>query len=240
MEANVSDDTLKTVSSIIALVLGIMGFAWSVIKDREKIPPQFRRILNTIFRQGTAWLLLIILAGLIGYLSYTEQNPRIYTIEKAPVMTSILYEGARNPSVNQGSGYLSVTSDTRAGVPYTSFTLDYNLPADGDAYSGAAILFPEPLDLTDYNSVEFTVSFSDGQARCRFFIKDAFDGQDSVILGDGNIMSATMQPQTVQLPLDTYFPSVARKAIREINLDVNNFFTEGNHSFKVSQIRFLK
>jgi hypothetical protein len=234
------EDTLKTVSSIVTIILGILGLTWSVIKDREKIPPQFRRILSTIFRQGTAWVLLIILGGLIGYLNYTEQNPRIYTIEKAPVMTSILYEGARNPSVNQGSGYLSVTSDTRAGEPYTSFTLDYNLPADGDAYSGAAIFFSEPLDLVDYTSVEFTISFSDDQARCRFFIKDAFDGQDSVILGDGSIVSATVQPQTVELSLDSYFPSVSRKAIREIDLDVNNFFTEGNHSFKVSQIRFLK
>jgi hypothetical protein len=235
-----NEDTLKLISSIIVIILSILGFFWGVIKDWDRIPPKLKIFLGTIFKQGTAWLILLIVSCIAAFSVWAERNPATYPIEKAPTMTSILYEGARNPDINQGTGVLETTYDTREGKTNTVYSLNYDLPQEGDAYSGVALWFAEPLDLSEYNFIELTISFSDDQSRCRFFIKDGFKGEDFVLLGDGSIISAKTQPQVIKLGLSDYFPAVARKAIREIDLDANNYVTQGNHSFKVSKIQFSK
>lgn len=235
-----NEETLKTLSVIVGITLGILGFIWNVIKDWDKVPARAKKFFSIVFRQGTAWVVLLVVSALVAYSIWATQNPAIYPIEKAPAMTSFLYEGARNPAVNQGSGYLGITSDSRDGIVNTSYKLDYDLPKDGNAYAGVALWFPEPVDLSNYNFIELKVSFADDQARFRLFIKDAFNGQDSVTLGDGKIVDAKLQPQTISLPLKTFFPSVAKKSVRELDLDTNNLFTQGKHTFTVSQIQFRK
>lgn len=165
------------------------------------------------------------------------QDRTAFPIERASVR-AFLYEGVNEPEVGQGTGWLTTMSTLTDNEFTTSYELEYSLPRDGDAYAGVSLWFPEPQDLTRYDFIELTIRFGDEQSRCRLFIKDSFGGQDFVLLGDGNVVEAKIEEQTIQVPIQTYFAGIARSSIREIVLDVNNEFVQGSHSFTVSSIKF--
>ncbi|NBD35341.1 MAG: hypothetical protein GVY30_05015 [Chloroflexi bacterium] len=162
-----------------------------------------------------------------------------FPIEKGTV-SAYLYQGIEEPGVDQGKGYMTVYSSLSEGGYHTAYDLYYQMGQDGEAYAGIALQFQEPQDLTAYNYIELTISFGDQQSRCELFIKDGFGGKNSVVLGDGKFVEAQREAQTVRIPLETYFPSISRKLVREIDLNVNNYLVTGDHSFRVSDIKFTK
>ena len=83
------------------------------------------------------------------------------------------------------------------------------------------------------------MSFGDDQARCRLFIKDGFGGYGVVELGNGEIVSAKKEEQTIRIPLKS-FSSLSRKLVKHLDFDVNSDFVRGDNSFTVSNIRFVK
>jgi hypothetical protein len=209
-----------------------------------------RLIFSSNIRERWRWasgVVLYVLTGLfavwvgtwIGAPSLLPIDNTAFSLEKASI-GSMLYEGVDDSQVGQGTGRLIVTSGLLDGEFNTSYKLYYDLPKDGNAYAGAALWFPEPQDLSEYNNIELTLSFGDDQARFKLFIKDSFGGEGSVVLGDSKIVSARMEEQTISIPLKTYFPSVARKFVKEIDLDANADTGRGNHSFTVSGIKFRK
>jgi len=225
------------VASLAGFILTFLSSVWLAFKAKS-------------VRQTWRWSILVLLYIItilfslwvgtwIGASRPLFVDKMVFPIEEASV-ASYLYEGVKKPEGGQGSGYLTVTSTVSEGEFRTSYRLEYDLPQDGDAYAGVVLWFPEPRDLTGYNFIELTISFGDDQARCTLFIKDSFGGKNSVILGDGDIVRAKVEEQTIQIPLKTYFPSVARKSVREIDLDVNSLVVTGKHSFTVSRIQFRK
>jgi hypothetical protein len=228
-------ENIKLIIAIIGLILSILSFLWNIFKDWEKIPSGAKKFFGFLFRQWIAWLILLVISASILLSSLMERNPEVLTLEKVSVVSTYFY-----PKVNPGVGYMGTTLDNRDGKPSLSYWLEYDLPQSGDAFTGIALDFPEPIDVSIYKTIELTVLFSDEQARFRLFLKDAYNEDDFVLLGDGNIVSAKNQPQVISLPLATYFPSVARTAIKEIDIDVNNYFAQGQHNLTVSNIAFRK
>jgi len=228
-------ENIKLIIAILGAILSILSFIWNIIKDSEKIPTGFYKFFGFFFRQQVAWVILLIFSGFLLASYFIARNTRFLPLEKVSVMSIYFY-----PKVNPGVGYSGTTLDNRNGKQSLSYWLEYDLPQTGDAFTGISLNFLEPVDVSAYKTIEFTVLFSDEQARFRLFLKDAYNEEDFVILGDGNIVSAKNLLQTVSIPLATYFPSVARTAIKEIDIDVNNYFAQGKHDLTVSNIAFRK
>jgi hypothetical protein len=225
------------IASVVGFIICFLSVIWLAFKATG-VKARWRWA-GLVSLYGITALYCVWVGSWIGTSRRLVVDRKVFPIERASV-TSFLYQGVDNPEVGQGRGLLQVTSALSDGEFSTSYKLEYDMPADGDAYAGVSLWFPEPQDLTQYTSVELTIGFGDDQARCRLFIKDSFGGDNSVLLGDGSIVSARLEEQTIQIPLKTYFPYVALSSVREIVLDANNTFVQGKHSFTVSKIRFRK
>jgi len=211
----------------------------------EVKPQQSQISFTSWLRSKWTIFLLTGVAIVIGFVllysfwkSRTSTDSAVFPIERAPVSAG-LYEGVKDPQIGKGTGSLEVTSATLDDQIATSYKLYYSIPKDGDAYAGISLWFSEPQDLTEYKYIELTISFGDNQARCRLFIKDSFTGYGFVMLGDGNIVSAKQDEQTIKIPLKS-FSSISRKLVKDLDFDVNGDFVRGDNSFTVSNIRFLK
>jgi hypothetical protein len=222
-----------SIASFTLYVLGSLWVAQRILPKRENS----KRIIIALLFVVTACYFTWIGTWIGARTILIDANA--YPIEQGSVTASV-WEGTHAAPPVGGTGKLSVTSDTSEGMYRTSYKFAYDIPSDGEAWAGATLAFPQPMNFADYNSLEFTIVFGCPDARLRLYVQDAYGKRNSVILGDGSIIKATTQPQTVTLPLKTLFPDVARSSIKLIDLDTNNSFTTGSHYLTISDIHFQK
>ncbi len=151
-----------------------------------------------------------------------------------------LYQGVDDPSIGEGKGWFEVSSKLDDGTFDSSYTLTYDIPSGSKGHAGIFIWFNNPQDFTRYKYIELKIKFRDQNGRCRFILKDSFKVYGDVVLGDGKVITATTDEQTVTLEISKYFSNIALNSVREIDLDANGYFFDGANSFTVSHIRLVK
>jgi hypothetical protein len=232
-------DSAKDAIAIVGGVLGLLVAVLKILELWEKVdfPAKLKRLLSSA---TIAWLLLaVILVGLSGYWFLASRGifppSTTFPLETATVKAYPYYDWE-----NEAWSYLAVTLSEKNGKLTTRYEFDFTLPSDSGAWAGFDLHYSEPQDLTEYDFIKFAIGFGDDQARCQLCIDDISGESDCVMLGDGRIVDAMPEEQTIQIPLDTYFDSIARGFVREITFDVNDSFVQGEHSITVGEIRFAR
>jgi hypothetical protein len=163
-----------------------------------------------------------------------------FHIESMP-LRAFAYSGESDPAVGKGRGWLSIVYD-KASVP--GYRLDYTLPDDGYGYAGLAFKFSESQNLSGYKFVEVTLKLEDKHIRCELALKDLSAKADYVPIGAGVslVKGATVAADGDQLvfkiSLETGF-NIAREAVAEMGVSCDTEFSRGNHSFTISEVKFL-
>jgi hypothetical protein len=179
---------------------------------------------------------------MIALLLLFQSSDKRIPIESLPIWV-VPYGGVSDPGIGQGSSSLLLIMEEPSQI---SYFLDYSLPDTGDGHAGLVFRFHTPQDLTDYEAIEVTISFSDERARCEIFFKDIADQVQGVRLGDpippnrDVRVSIAGQKQTVHIPLKANFGLVNFNVVKEIGFHVHTGFSRGTHAITISEIVFLR
>lgn len=200
------------------------------------------------FQKPSVWRLIsFVLLGIImgtvlaypvsnAFLAYNDSA--VLQIEETST-TVLYYENASAELKDINQGYLAFSTYTEDRASRTSYKFYYDVSREG-SYSGFDLEFGPPIDLSSYAFIEFKVWFDAPTTRFKLYIDDQSGLSDHVLLGDGSIIEAKRQEQTVRLPLKEFFPSVSLQSVKEITIDVNNLFSPVPSYFVISEIQFTK
>lgn len=129
-----------------------------------------------------------------------------------------------------------------------TYQLEYTFPATSTQIlrAGVAFKFTSDQDLTAYKSIRVKVAFDAKETRCSFDLRDKWETLNSVMLGFGEIRNSDIsiaiegETQVITIPLDTYYPRVNRRFVRDMGCAVSTEITQGKHWFIIKEIAFIK
>jgi len=163
-------------------------------------------------------------------------------IESVPLFVSA-YGGEGDQNIRKGTGRLSIMYDETSTPGYV---LDYTLPGEGYGYAGLAFKFINSLNLDRYEFIEITLQFKDEQTRCEFAIADISKKANYVPVGIGVLptagvtMNSENNRQIYKIPLKELYKDVDLKAIQEMGVFCDTDFSQGYHSFTLSNVKFIQ
>jgi hypothetical protein len=162
-------------------------------------------------------------------------------LESMPLV-AFSYGGESDPAVGKGWSRLFIVYD-KASTP--GYRLDYTLPNDGYGYAGLAFKFSKSQNLSGYKFLEVALKFNDEQTRCELALKDISKKTNYVPVGigvsleKGATVTADEDRLIFRIPLDTGF-KIAQEAVDEMGVLCDTDSSRGNHSFTVSEIKFIQ
>jgi hypothetical protein len=115
-----------------------------------------------------------------------------------------------------------------------TYRLDYWLPSENSGYAGLTFKFTGGEDLSDYNAVEYVITFSQAPDEIDMYFKDIADNFDTIRITSNNTNEMVLRYQL------TNFPNINFNAVKELGFAVNTDFSTGGHQILVKDIRFVK
>jgi hypothetical protein len=139
---------------------------------------------------------------------------------------------------------LEVIYGNPLGVTYKHI---FSFPDNAKAGAALVFRFDEPVDLSAYNSVEYTITFDSDPKNCEFYMADAigafqyvpckepFSSESGIAVG---INSKGERKTTI--PLIENYGKINMKIVKSLYFVVNPGAVEGQIVYKVSGIKFVE
>ena len=181
-------------------------------------------------------LLFLVLGG--SWFYYNRYYPGGFPVEKFD-SRAIPYEGGNAEAQETGWADLSISTANNNRYPMLSYQLDYGIPMQDNGWAGFYIDFRQPVDLSQYEAVQFQIQYSDEQARIKLIFKDNARNEWAILLDQAYITGTLTDPQTVTIPLQK-FEAVTLDHVENIVFHADSDFIRGEHRALISNLVFIK
>ena len=161
-------------------------------------------------------------------------NPTSLVIEQVP-FTIYTYDGERDSDITCCAGWADFEYVNNANLS-PEYLLNYALLDDNSKYSyaGIAFVFAQSQNLSEYQNIEFTITFGDQVTQIEFNFEDIAQTKEPYrIVGEANTEGTYIVPLT-------NFGQIDFKAIRALSFQVDSDFILGSGKFGVKNIHFTK
>jgi hypothetical protein len=142
-------------------------------------------------------------------------------------------ESDEDPNCCAGRAYFELANSPDKSLAYG---LNYNLPDASSkfGYAGLAFVFASSQDLSAYESIQFTIVFSDQTNKADINFQDITKLKVPYhIVGNGRSETKIIVPLS-------YFTGIDLKAIRAIGFQADSSAVSGDHQFYVKDIHLVK
>jgi hypothetical protein len=234
---------LLQIVALLGYIIFSGGMIWFALNSQAK--QQWRWLSLIVLYVTTIVFFLWIGAHLSANVSTTTASSiesKYLPIETIPMDFFCYSDEIDKHVTGKGWGRLIIrTENARAG-----YVLEYSIPDTGDGYAGLSFTFSSDQDLTEFEFIVFTINFGDNQARTNLYMKDIAKSGNIVPLGvgipiaQGATVNTNGSDQTFKIPIATNFSSLNRKVVREIGFNSDQGTSRGWHTFKVSDVKFVK
>jgi hypothetical protein len=178
------NESIKLLSAIVSMILGVLGLIWNVLKDWEKVPPNAKKFFDIVFKQGLlAWFILITIGLVLIFPRFSfgkTEAPPILNTSRSYTFENIDQIPVNIKGVNNAKS-IELADEQHYANSKNSLRIDMNLPIwqGGEDCAGVFIDFKgiEQVDAvstyifipkrSDTNSGGFSLYFSavDGKGR---------------------------------------------------------------------------
>ncbi len=158
-----------------------------------------------------------------------EQKIEALAIEQVPQRVFAYYGQVENVG---GFAKLDLLFDGTDGKPV--YALAYNLPGDQTGYVGLAFQFEAGSNLSNYDAVECTVTFSQLSDVVDLYFKDIANNFNTIRVSNNGANEMRVRYEF------TNFPKINFNAVKEFGIVVSSDFSTGSHQANLKNVRFVK
>lgn len=160
------------------------------------------------------------------------------SIEEIPGAVYTFFYESPDPS---RSTELTLLTGGATGVKYKHV---YSFPAETDSSAVLTFRFDEPIDLSAFHSIEFTVVLNSDLKDCEFYVWDEIDNFQSTSCKapfDENVeVNVSGNRQSITIPLEDIYPKVNFKVVKAIYFVVRPTLSQQKIDYEVSDIHFTR
>jgi len=114
------------------------------------------------------------------------------------------------------------------------YKLIYDLPLDQSGYGGVAFQFDKGQNVSEFQSIDFTIQFNKKNDVIDLYLVDISDARAHV-----RVINTGIKERNLSIPLSN-FNDIDLKAIKEISFNSDTSFVTGYHETLISNIRFIR